>query len=123
LWSVCEAAGDGAAESGKHLAAGHRVDEKGMLPDVERLAPRDRDIIILRDAIAITNQNVRHALRPVIINGIDEIASRGDLVSRSVVLTLPPIPDRGRTFSRMGSRAIRAAYVPDGTSAIRGSSR
>ena len=43
------------------------------------------------DAEAIFN-----SCRPILLNGIDRIASRGDLLSRSIVVTLKPIPDRGR---------------------------
>lgn len=34
--------------------------------------------------------------RPVILNGIDEIASRADLVSRALTVSLKPIPETGR---------------------------
>ncbi len=36
------------------------------------------------------------ALRPVIINGIEDLATRGDLLSRAVVLYLPPVNDDAR---------------------------
>ncbi|MBX5465471.1 MAG: hypothetical protein IRZ26_07960 [Clostridia bacterium] len=36
------------------------------------------------------------ASRPIIANGIDEVATRGDLLDRAVVLDLPPIPDGER---------------------------
>ena len=36
------------------------------------------------------------AKRPVIINGIEELATRGDLLDRSVILYLPPIPSTRR---------------------------
>jgi hypothetical protein len=36
------------------------------------------------------------AQRPVILNGIDDIATRGDLADRSVVIELPDIPDKLR---------------------------
>jgi hypothetical protein len=36
------------------------------------------------------------AQRPVILTGIEELATRGDLLDRAVVLYLPPIPDKGR---------------------------
>jgi len=38
--------------------------------------------------------------RPIILNGIDEIATRGDLLDRSIVLNLPPIPSYKRKDSR-----------------------
>ncbi len=37
-----------------------------------------------------------NATRPVILNGIDDIATRQDLIDRSLVLTLPPIPEEKR---------------------------
>ncbi len=38
--------------------------------------------------------------RPVILNGITEIATRGDLMDRALVITLPPIPDEKRLPER-----------------------
>jgi predicted heme/steroid binding protein len=38
--------------------------------------------------------------RPVILNGIDDIAVRGDLLDRSIVVECPPIPDRQRRDER-----------------------
>lgn len=36
------------------------------------------------------------AQRPVLLNGIEEIAERGDLVERSIIVELPPIPEEER---------------------------
>ena len=36
------------------------------------------------------------AQRPIILNGISQVATRGDLLDRAVVVTLPPIPDERR---------------------------
>src|SRR5690606_36433416 len=36
------------------------------------------------------------AARPIILNGIDDLATRDDLRDRSLILTLPPIPDHMR---------------------------
>jgi hypothetical protein len=36
------------------------------------------------------------AMRPVIVNGIEELATRSDLLDRALVLTLPAIPDHKR---------------------------
>ncbi len=38
--------------------------------------------------------------RPIILNGIDDIATRGDLLDRSIVLSLPTIPDSKRKDER-----------------------
>ena len=45
-------------------------------------------------------------LRPVIVNGIDEIANRADLAERCIVLELQPIP-KGK---RKSERVFRAAF-------------
>ena len=37
-----------------------------------------------------------HAARPIILNGIDQIATRADLADRAVLLNLPAIPDKMR---------------------------
>ena len=37
-----------------------------------------------------------HAQRPIILNGISQVATRGDLLDRAVVVTLPPIRDELR---------------------------
>lgn len=44
-------------------ATGARVDEKGPLPDLDRIAWRDRDVVILFDANAATNPKVQAARR------------------------------------------------------------
>jgi len=36
------------------------------------------------------------AQRPIIINGIEELATRGDLLDRAIIIYLPPIPDANR---------------------------
>ena len=36
------------------------------------------------------------AQRPVLLTGIDDLAERGDLLDRSLILTLPPVPERSR---------------------------
>jgi len=36
------------------------------------------------------------AMRPTILNGIEEFATRGDLADRALILQLPSIPDEGR---------------------------
>ncbi|MBW1976097.1 MAG: hypothetical protein JRI45_11125 [Deltaproteobacteria bacterium] len=40
------------------------------------------------------------AMRPIILNGIDEIATRPDLLDRSIVLNLPVIPEQNRQTER-----------------------
>ena len=53
-------------------ATGARVDEKGMLPDFDRIAWTDRDVVVLFDANAETNPSVRAARRTL----AQELASR-----------------------------------------------
>ncbi len=49
-----------------------------------------------RRLYADREEEIFDAIRPVILNGIPEFASRQDLVGRSVFVTLPPIPDGRR---------------------------
>jgi hypothetical protein len=37
-----------------------------------------------------------HASRPIALNGISQVATRGDLLDRAIVITLPPIPEDQR---------------------------
>ncbi len=41
-------------------------------------------------------EEIFYAQRPIMLNGISEVATRGDLLDRAVVVTLPPIPDHVR---------------------------
>lgn len=41
-------------------------------------------------------QELFDAMRPVILNGISDVATRPDLLDRSIILTLPPIPEENR---------------------------
>ncbi len=58
------------------------------------------------------------AQRPVILTGIDELATRGDLLDRSLILTLEPISDQERrteeefwaAFERDAPRIIAGLY-------------
>lgn len=49
------------------------------------------------------------AMRPVILNGIDELASRHDLLDRALVLNLPPIPEEKRRDEATFWRDFEAA--------------
>jgi hypothetical protein len=46
-----------------------------------------------------TEEVLIEAKRPVILNGIEELTTRGDLLDRSLVLTLPAIPDDKRRLA------------------------
>jgi primase-polymerase (primpol)-like protein len=47
-----------------------------------------------------SEETIFEAQRPLIITGINEVASRADLLDRSLVATLPPIPDEKRRQER-----------------------
>ena len=53
-----------------------------------------------RELFTNKNEVVFNFKRPVILNGIDDVSSRGDLLSRSILLTLPPIIDNNRKLER-----------------------
>lgn len=64
------------------------------------------------------------AMRPVVLNGIEDVATRPDLLDRAIVLTLPVIPDEARTEDRdqrAGFEAVRARVLGallDGVAAV-----
>ena len=41
-------------------------------------------------------EEIFQAQRPIILNGISQVATRGDLLDRAIVITMPPIPDERR---------------------------
>ena len=41
-------------------------------------------------------EEIFQAQRPIILNGIGQVATRGDLLDRAIVITMPPIPDELR---------------------------
>ena len=63
-------------------ATGARVDEKGVLPDVDRIVWTERDVVILFDANVATNTSVQAARRTL----AQELRTRGACVR---MLTLP----------------------------------
>lgn len=52
-------------------------------------------------------QQIFEIKRPIILNGIDDIATRGDLLDRSIVLSLPAIPPHERKDEREFWKAFR----------------
>lgn len=50
----------------------------------------------VRELYANREEVLFHAQRPIILNGISQVATRGDLLDRAIVITLPPIPDAQR---------------------------
>lgn len=58
-----------------------------------------------RELYSNAEEMVFDVRKPVVINGIDDLATRGDLLDRSIVLHLPPIPEnRRRTEAEFWSR-------------------
>ncbi len=53
-----------------------------------------------RQLYADDDEILLSALRPVLVNGIGELAVRGDLIDRSILLTLPNISDEQRKTER-----------------------
>jgi hypothetical protein len=66
------------------------------------------------------DETVLDAIRPVIVNGIDDVATRGDLAERCLVLVLEPIPKKKRRDEEAFWRDFAAAaprilgYLLDG---------
>lgn len=54
-------------------------------------------------------ETILRASRPVIVNGIDDMASRPDFADRAVMVTLPPIPREQRREERAFWRSFEAA--------------
>ena len=53
-----------------------------------------------RELYSDTEEIILHAQRPVILNGIDDLATRHDLIDRAMVLTLPTIRETARRQER-----------------------
>src|SRR5262249_25369043 len=49
-----------------------------------------------RELYSDAEEVILDAQRPVILTSIEDLATRGDLLDRAVILTLPPIPERRR---------------------------
>jgi hypothetical protein len=49
-----------------------------------------------RELYADLDETILDAQRPIILNGIEEIATRGDLLDRAIILYLPSIPEERR---------------------------
>lgn len=50
-----------------------------------------------RELYSDSDEVIIDAMRPVILNGIHDLATRADLADRSLILSLPPIPDEKRS--------------------------
>lgn len=49
-----------------------------------------------RELYSDDDEKLFYAMRPILVNGIEEVATRPDLLDRSIILTLPTIPDEER---------------------------
>src|SRR5262249_35868902 len=49
-----------------------------------------------RELYTDADEKLFDAVRPVVLNGIEDLATRGDLLDRAINLTLPQIPDERR---------------------------
>ena len=49
-----------------------------------------------RELYSDGDEKLFEATRPVMLNGIDDLCTRGDLLDRAIVMSLPPIPDGHR---------------------------
>lgn len=54
-------------------------------------------------------ETIFSAMRPVVLNGIDDLASRQDLLDRALILTLPPITEEARRDEATFWREFEAA--------------
>lgn len=50
----------------------------------------------VRQLYTNAEEQIFNATRPIILNGITQVATRGDLLDRAIVITLPPIPEDQR---------------------------
>ena len=75
------------------------------LDNVSRLSPWLSDALCrlstgggfaTRELYSDSDEAIFDAMRPVMLNGIEEVASRADLLDRGVMVSLPSIPDRQR---------------------------
>jgi hypothetical protein len=62
-----------------------------------------------RELYSNDEEAIFDAMRPVVLNGIEDVATRGDLLERAVLLSLPPIPDDRRRTEREFKAAFEAA--------------
>jgi hypothetical protein len=49
-----------------------------------------------RELYADKEETIFNAMRPIVVTGIEEVATRGDLLDRALLVTLPTIPDDRR---------------------------
>jgi hypothetical protein len=62
-----------------------------------------------RELYTNNEESITEATRPQILNGIDDVAHRGDLRNRALILNLDPIPDTARREERVIMAEFEAA--------------
>ncbi|TMB22085.1 MAG: hypothetical protein E6J71_06895 [Deltaproteobacteria bacterium] len=62
-----------------------------------------------RELFSDADETLFDAMRPVVLNGIEEVATRGDLADRAVLITLPPVGDDCRRTEEEFWRAFEGA--------------
>src|SRR5262249_22105771 len=62
-----------------------------------------------RELYANDEEAIFAASRPVLLTSIEDVATRGDLLDRAILLSLPPIPDDRRVQERILWRNFEAA--------------
>jgi energy-coupling factor transporter ATP-binding protein EcfA2 len=63
-----------------------------------------------RTLYADRDETLFSAKRPIFINGIEELAQAGDLLDRSIIITLPPIPESSRLEEAVYWQGYEAAW-------------
>lgn len=64
----------------------------------------------VRELYTNGGETIFEAVRPVIMNGIDDFVTRGDLLERAIIIRHPPIPDSQRHPESLFWGAFNAAH-------------
>jgi len=62
-----------------------------------------------RELYSDSEEVIFSAMRPTLLNGIDDVAGRNDLIDRALVITLPPVPSEKRRTEKELKGAFEAA--------------
>jgi hypothetical protein len=49
-----------------------------------------------RELYSVSDETIIHVCKPIILNGIEDVVTRQDLLDRSIYITMPRIPDGRR---------------------------
>ena len=98
------------------------------LDNLSQLAPWTSDALcrmstgggyVTRALFTDDEEVIFDAQRPILLTGINELATRSDLLDRSIVVTLPPIPEKSRQAEGRPSSRFRGSAP----AAVRGAPR